>query len=491
VVLSLRADRLWGGDEDDQATRLERFWGLLREEFPDARAVAVGRGRPGRLPEWITDATASDTDAADERRWLSLMRGADLVVGVHGSNLLLPSGLARSTLELVPEQRYGNLFQATLLADDDPFRTLVRHRVLYGADDLSDLSPERVAAVAVSILRYADRTERLLTGPAAGETAGELPSLAIEGGSASPQAAEPPSWRSIRPQRALRRVAGDVRAAADRRARARRAAAMDPPSVLRDPRGLRFELVTPREIERFVTEGHVEEQELGLAHAYLEPGMSAVDVGANIGAFTATLADAVSPDGRVHAFEPLLPARARLERTVALNESHGVTIDGRALSDAEGTATLYDYGPGYESWATLAPRRIDTDAGVVTPVTELSVETTTLDRYCLEHGIRRIHLLKVDVEGAEERVLTGARSLLEQEAIDLVMIEVADTTLAAAGGRAHRLIELLERHGLRTHRIEDGRLEPFRVAGDQTTLANVVAASAGARKRLGELGRLV
>jgi FkbM family methyltransferase len=487
VVLSLRADRLWGRDEDDQARRVERFWALLREAFPAAGAVAIGGERPGRLPDSIADATATPPAVADERRWVSLIRGADLAVGVHGSNLLLPSGLARSTLELVPEPRYGNLFQATLLTSSDPFTALVRHRVLYGADDLSDLAPERVASVAVSILRFADRTEQLLTGPAAGQRAGEIPSLAVEGAGALPPGQPGPSWRAMRPQRALRRAVGGVRAAAGRRAQARRAAAVAPPSVLRDPRGLAFELLTEGEIERFVTEGHPEEEELRLAHAYLEPGMTAVDVGANIGAFTVTFADAVTPEGRVYAFEPLASIRERLQRTLELNASRGVALEPCAVSDAEGSATLYDYGSGYESWATLAPRRIDTAAGPVTAVAELTVCMTTLDRYCREHGISHVDLLKIDVEGAEERVLAGARALLERRAIDLVLIEVADTTLAAAGSRAHRVIELLERHGLRTHRITGGRIEPFRVSGVQTTLANVVAASAAARERLRRL----
>jgi len=101
-----------------------------------------------------------------------------------------------------------------------------------------------------------------------------------------------------------------------------------------------------------------------------------------------------------------------------------------------------------------------------------------------------VDILKIDVEGAEERVLRGAARLLEDGRVDLVMVEVADTTLMPAGTRAHALLDLLERRGLWTYRLEGGRLRPFRVAGEQTTLANVFAASDTARLRLEGLGVL-
>ena len=51
-----------------------------------------------------------------------------------------------------------------------------------------------------------------------------------------------------------------------------------------------------------------------LVNAYLTLGMTAFDVGANIGIFTATMAAAVGPSGAVHAFEPLPANYRRLER---------------------------------------------------------------------------------------------------------------------------------------------------------------------------------
>jgi FkbM family methyltransferase len=216
----------------------------------------------------------------------------------------------------------------------------------------------------------------------------------------------------------------------------------------------------------------------------------AVDVGANIGAFTAAMASAVGATGSVHAFEPLPANRRRLERTIALNGLENVCVNGSVVTDSDGQAQLFDYGRGYESWATLAPREIETATGTVRPTAEIAVAAVTLDHYADQHGIDRIDLLKVDVEGAEERVLAGASALFGRGAVDAVLVEVADTTLSAGGGRAHALVHLLETHGLWTLAILDGELRPFRIAGEHLVLTNVVAVSPRARERLRSLGAL-
>lgn len=56
---------------------------------------------------------------------------------------------------------------------------------------------------------------------------------------------------------------------------------------------------------------------------------------------------------------------------------------------------------------------LDTEGTVEVPV-------TTLDRFCAEHSLRHIDILKLDVQGAEYATLTGARRLLDEQAIDIV-----------------------------------------------------------------------
>ncbi len=131
-AFALRDDRPWGVTAAHQALNLHALWALLRRRFPDAGGALVGVGRPGGAPPGIEDLRSDRPGAHDERSWLSAARGADIVIGVHGSHLLLPSGLAELTLELTPSSRHGNVLQATLVTERDPVLALWRYRQILG-----------------------------------------------------------------------------------------------------------------------------------------------------------------------------------------------------------------------------------------------------------------------------------------------------------------------------------------------------------------------
>jgi FkbM family methyltransferase len=274
------------------------------------------------------------------------------------------------------------------------------------------------------------------------------------------------------------------------RAKARAKKVKTLPVVLRDQMGNAFELESSHEVETFTLYGgHAEPAELLLAARFVQPGDIVIDVGANVGAFTAAFAGVVAPDGAVHSFEPYAPARRQLERTIELNSLDNVTVNSFAVTNEVGHVALYDYGPGYESWSTLEPRSIDVGPQTIAAVGHTDVPSTTLDAYCEEKGIDRISLLKVDVEGAEARVLEGAEAILDRRAVDLIVIEVSDSTLAPFGERAHRVLDQLEQAGLVPHVLDGGVLRTFRVAGEYPGLANVFAVSPLARGRLLESSR--
>jgi FkbM family methyltransferase len=488
VLLSLRSDRRWGRDADQQMANVAELTARLRTAFPPVGVAAVGAAEGGDLPASVDDRRVACPTEEQELDWIARMRAADLVIGVHGSNLVLPSGLARAVVELVPAERYSNYLQATLVTERDPILALDHRRALYGDAELTDLSGARVADVAIALLTGAHRVESLMTGPAAGVGDGEVP-LVTATPSSPARVVEPAATAGLA-HRATEAARAHAAGAVHRLRTWKRERALryngPLPVVLSDARGVSFELERIDEVVAFRRhQGHFEQNELAFVARALVPGGATIDVGANVGAFTAVLSRAVGPSGYVHSFEPSGTARRRLLRTIELNQLTNVIVDPRAVADEVGRAELADYGPGFESWATLVPREIPFDTGVLTASTVSEVATTTLDRYCYEAGIEHVALLKVDVEGAELRVLRGAAPLLERGAFDVVMVEVADTTLGPAGATATDVTDLLEAHDLRPHVLEaPGRLVPFRVSGPQLTLANVVALSPSARERL-------
>jgi FkbM family methyltransferase len=275
--------------------------------------------------------------------------------------------------------------------------------------------------------------------------------------------------------------------------RRRRATYQGPiPVVLRDARGFAFELVRPEEIEAFRRyQGHFEAGAIDFARAALRPGDTALDVGANLGAFTVAMARAVGEEGRVLAFEPFDIARRRLERTLELNDVTNVEIVAAAVTSQEGTATLVDYGPGYESWSTLAPREIETAEGTVRAQGRSEVKTTTLDAIAMERGIDRVVVTKIDVEGAEGLVIQGAERLLASGVLDVLLIEASDQTLEAAGSSVSALLDAMHDHQLDLFELgADSSLLPVEAVGRVDRLMQLVGLTERGRRRLREVGRL-
>jgi FkbM family methyltransferase len=483
IILSLRDDRRWGTTGRAQMRRVGILCRRLRREFPDAGFTAVGLGGSTRVPSTVVDRRSAAPTEEDERAWLALAAGADLVIGVHGSNLLFPSGLARMCIELVPRGRFGNALQATLLAGDDPLEGLWRHRLIYGDARLADVSAERVAEIAGNMLAGDERFDAVMLGPLSGR-GGEVPAPVGASDPLTPPALarllDRVSVTRSRARRATSVVQHRARHAVGN-LRARRGP--DPPRVMTDRRGLRFELVSDEEIAQFLADGgHFESREVEFLVAFAEPGTVVLDVGANIGAFTAPLARAVAPGGTVHAFEPVAPSRRRLERTLELNALRNVIVSPLAVGATTAEVDIVSYGAGFESWASTVPRRIEVGTRVVEPVGRTTVEATTLDAYCEERGIERAGIAKIDVEGGEPAVIDGAEGLLSSSAIDLLLFELSDNTLPD-GLRPHDVIDRVTQHGYRTFVLSDEGPVPFRSAG-RLEFANVVAVAPGALERL-------
>jgi FkbM family methyltransferase len=475
IVLSIRDDRPWGSTAAEQRRFLAIFAARLLAAYPSATVTAVGIGARTTLPDGIRDLRAPTSEPATERRWLAIARGADLVVGVHGSNMLLPSGLAASTIELVPRSRYGNYIQATLFRSSEPVAVLARHRALYGREDLSDIKPDLVADVAISVLTEAPRVDQLMVGSASG--VGRADGLTTILASAQPiQPAPPPSRRRRVTMRPVRLVAARAARTGSSLGSKGRSRSPTLPAVLTDSLGNRFELETDEEVQAFRRHrGHFEQAELRQAQELATPGGIVFDVGANIGAFTAALARGVGTNGRVYAFEPGRMARTRLRRTIALNSLSNVVVVDSAVADSPGRAALHSYGAEYGSWATLSPRTIDLGGTTLDARESEDVVTTTLDIYCDSEGVAAVDFLKIDVEGAEQRVLAGSRTVLENVRLRGIMIEVSDNTLSAFGDTAYELMLVLDDYGFDTFVAVEDSLKPFRIAGRFERLANVIA----------------
>lgn len=149
-------------------------------------------------------------------------------------------------------------------------------------------------------------------------------------------------------------------------------------------------------------------EEWDVHRALHRPGVL-LDIGAHDGLLT--LPFARLPDSRVHAFEPLPSAMARLRANLAA-EFGGipphVSLHAEALGAAPGDAVLtlpvLD-GVAQEQWASIAKDYAE-HASVGTE--SHRVKVVTLDSLAL----REVTAIKLDAEGAEQEVLEGGRATL-------------------------------------------------------------------------------
>jgi len=138
-----------------------------------------------------------------------------------------------------------------------------------------------------------------------------------------------------------------------------------------------------------------QDKSLAFVCGNLAAGGVFVDLGANIGQFTLHGAKTVGPTGRVIAVEPTSSPLARLTANVTLSGfDDRVTIVPVACGDAEGTVRF-----------TID--EIDTALSKADDGGSAELPMQTLHTIARQAGLDRIDVLKIDIEGMEDRALSA------------------------------------------------------------------------------------
>jgi len=202
--------------------------------------------------------------------------------------------------------------------------------------------------------------------------------------------------------------------------------------------GLQFELDLADWIQRSIYLGTYERLATRLVDGFLTHGMTVVDVGANVGYYTALAASRVGSAGRIFAVEPDPRAFAQLEKLIAKNhlpvpafniglgERSGVEHLYLSPDSRNNTPTMIAHG-GYAPKATVPIRSLDDCLG--------------------EWRVAHVDLLKISVQGWEPRVLAGASRSLASGRIDAMLCEFCDHWLRATGSSPQALWKTLVSYG--------------------------------------------
>ena len=167
-------------------------------------------------------------------------------------------------------------------------------------------------------------------------------------------------------------------------------------------------------------EPHVSEELLRL----LQPGSVFVDVGASVGYFTILAARAVGPKGRVIACEPGPQNHSALLLNTVVNDLDNVRILPCAVSDTAAVLLYHHLGGGNGAISAF-------DGTPESLGTRELVQARRLDD--ILEGEPRVDVVKIDVEGAEGRVIAGATQTLRRHAPTL-LFEFSPPGLEAVSG---------------------------------------------------------
>lgn len=142
-----------------------------------------------------------------------------------------------------------------------------------------------------------------------------------------------------------------------------------------------------------------------------KPGDLVFDIGAYCGVFTRELSHIVGPTGRVIAFEPDPVNVGLLRRNVARHRLANVMVSESAVSDSTGTASFNPEGAQGSALSLALDRPSSQET--------TTVRTVTLEQACGEFGVPSF--VKIDAEGSEIEILSGARDFLRSHPIHLVL----------------------------------------------------------------------
>jgi FkbM family methyltransferase len=229
-------------------------------------------------------------------------------------------------------------------------------------------------------------------------------------------------------------------------------------------------------------DGYYESGTVSLIERLLAPGMVFLDVGAHVGQYTLVASRQVGGNGQVHSFEPDPNTFRWLAGNVRLNHLQNVHVNQMALSDQAGRKRFYFAMP-HDIGSNSLSRPVN-DSGHFCEVT-----CTTVDEYVEANQLDKVHLIKVDIEGAEFAMFTGAKRLLSRQNKPIIVVEFEEERQRAFGNSCAKLAELLTADGYSLFRLDTVPLQAYAPRANDAPSFNVLAVPPGNTELLADLQR--
>jgi FkbM family methyltransferase len=197
----------------------------------------------------------------------------------------------------------------------------------------------------------------------------------------------------------------------------------------------------------------------------LKPGMNVVDIGSNIGYYALLEARLVGPSGKVVAIEPMRENARQLIQNVEANGYKNIVIHQLGIADRNGMEEMNVSEKS--NWHTLGP--------VPWPTTQRQVPVSTLDVLVKRLSLKRVDLIRMDLEGYEITVIKGMLWTLRKYS-PRMLVEIHPHIVGAQS--ILKYLQSLERFGFEVEwLVEQERDVPWRwrlLKAERPTMAELM-----------------
>lgn len=183
----------------------------------------------------------------------------------------------------------------------------------------------------------------------------------------------------------------------------------------------------------------VEAGEIKSLQTYIKPGEVVIDIGANVGFFTKRFAKWVNNDGFVIAVEPETANFRQLLKNLDKAGTDDLVRTFKGVAAEEAGSLKLAINPIHPGDHKIGQKGIE-------------VEAFTIDNLVEKESAPRVCLIKIDVQGAEERVLKGALETIKRDRPAL-FVEMDDVAMRKMGSSAEGVINLLSDYGYDIQRL--------------------------------------
>lgn len=211
----------------------------------------------------------------------------------------------------------------------------------------------------------------------------------------------------------------------------------------------------PKFLEKSYQDFH-EKYTIELFKKILKKGDVVFDIGANIGYYSFLATKLIGENGRIYAFEPDPRNYRFLIKNIKFNKRKNIKFFPIAVGNKIGESLMnLDIDSTESSIIKLRTRENAVLKSIFVPI-------MTIDAFVREHKVKKIDILKIDVEGSESLVIQGMQNTLRRSNSVVMFIEFCPRFLQDAGKAPIDFLAQLRYSGLRVLGIDEDMKRLFK-----------------------------